>query len=292
MHRPYRYGLNGQNENSSVVKDWRMTWWDRVVEALWPGWAFRGLALVAVWAAAWWLVRRLGRWLRWVSRRVEGTALDERELWIVDRALDAAILVAALLLTTYLLDLTELLYGLITAAGVMGVAVGFAVKDVVANFVSGVFLILSRTFVVGDWVEAAGYSGTVKRLTLRVTEIETFDGPVVTLPNSTLATSAVVNYSAAKRRRIQIPFAVMADQDLGRAAQVLLETIQRDPRILKDPAPQVRFGEIRNRTVELVLLAYCAPGDWFPLTSDLRGAVLQAFAEAGVAWAMPIVKNF
>lgn len=268
-----------------------MTWWDRVVETIWPGWVFRGLALVAVWAAAWWLVRRLGRWLRWVGRRVEGTALDERELWIVDRALDAVIVVAALLLTTYLLDLTELLYGLITAAGVMGVAVGFAVKDVVANFVSGVFLILSRTFVVGDWVEAAGYSGTVKRLTLRITEIETFDGPVVTLPNSTLAASAVVNYSAARRRRIQIPFAVMADQDLGRAAQVLLETTQSDPRILKDPVPQVRFGEIRDRTVELVLLAYCAPGDWLPLTSDLRGAVLQAFAKAGVEWAMPILKN-
>ncbi len=269
-----------------------MTWWDHLRETIWPGWALRILALVAVWVVAWRLVRYLGRWLRQVSSRVRGAALDERELWLVERILGAVVLVAALLLTTYLLNLTGLLYGLLTAAGVAGVAVGFAVKDVAANFISGLFLILDRTFVVGDLVEAGGYSGTVKRLTLRATEIESFDGPVVTLPNSVLATSAVVNYSVAERRRVRLPFAVMAGQDLARAAQVLLETAQADARVLADPAPQVLFGEIRDRTVELVLLAYCAPKDWFQLTSDLRRAVLEAFSKAGVELGMPVLKNF
>ncbi|MGC8838756.1 MAG: mechanosensitive ion channel family protein [Anaerolineae bacterium] len=269
-----------------------MTWWDRLPEVTWPGWVLRILAVVAVWAVAWWLLRYLGRWLRQVSGRVKGAELDERELWLVDRALDVAVIVAALLLTTYLLNLTHLLYGVLTAVGVMGVVVGFAVKDVVANFVSGLFLILDRTFVVGDSVDAGGYSGTVKRLTLRTTKIETFDGLVVTLPNSILATSAVVNYSVAERRRVRLPFAVMADQDLAQAAKVLRETTQSDPRILQNPAPQVLFGEVRDRTVELVLLAYCAPNDWFQLTSDLRRAVLEAFSRAGVELGMPVLKNF
>ncbi|MGQ9456709.1 MAG: mechanosensitive ion channel family protein [Anaerolineae bacterium] len=268
-----------------------MAWWSRLLEATWPGWVLRIAALVAVWAAAWWLVRRLGRWLPRVGGRVEGAELAPRELWLVERALDTAVIMAALLLTTYLLNLTELLYGVLTAAGVMGVAVGFAVKDVVANFVSGLFLILDRTFIVGDWVDAGGHSGIVKRLTLRTTALETFDGPVVTLPNSILATSAVVNYSVAARRQVRLPFAVMADQDLAQAAKVLLETAQADARVLRDPAPQVVFGEIRDRAVELVLLAYCAPGDWFQLTSDLRRTILEAFARAGVELAMPILKN-
>lgn len=268
-----------------------MAWWNRLLETIWPDWVLRILALVVVWAVAWWLVRYLGRWLRRVSSRVEGAELDERELWLVDRILDATVIVAALLLTAYLLNLTELLYGVLTAAGVMGVAVGFAVKDVVANFVSGIFLILDQTFAVGDSVEVEGYSGTVKRLTLRTTEIETFDGPVVTLPNSILATSAVVNYSIAERRRVRLPFSVMADQDLGLAAQVLLETAQTDIRVLEDPAPKVVFGEIRDRSVELVLIAYAAPGDWFQLASDLRKAVLEAFGRADVELAMPILKN-
>ncbi|MBC7225134.1 MAG: mechanosensitive ion channel family protein [Anaerolineae bacterium] len=268
-----------------------MTWWDRMLATIWPNWVLRILALVAVWAVAWWLVRYLGRWLRRASSRVEGAELDERELWLVDRVLDAAVIIVALLVTAYLLNLTGLLYSILTAAGVLGVAVGFAVKDVVANFVSGIFLILDQTLVVGDSVKAGGYSGTVKRQTLRTTEIETVDGPVVTLPNSILATSAVVNYSVAERRRVNLPFAVMADQDLARAASVLLETAQADARVLQDPAPRVVFGEIRDRTVELVLVAYSAPGDWSQLTSDLRAAVLEAFGKAGVELAMPILKN-
>jgi len=268
-----------------------MSWWERAVQVLWPGWVLRVLALVAVWAIAWWLVRHLGGWARRAIGRAKGVTLDERELALVNWGVDALVILTALLLTTYLLNLTELLYGVLTAAGVVGVAVGFAVKDVVANFVSGLFLILDKAVVVGDWVEVGGYSGTVKRLTLRTTALETVDGPVVVLPNSILATSAVVNDSVAERRRVRLPFAVMADQDLGQAAKVLLETAQADARVLADPAPQVAFGEVRDRTVELVLLAYCAPGDWLSLTSDLRRAALEASLKAGVELAVPIRRN-
>lgn len=269
-----------------------MTWWNQLWEIFWPEWALRALGVAGVWAATWFLVRHLSRWVGRLDRRLPGVDLDERELRLVDGLLDTGIVLVALILSTYLLNLTGLLYGLLTAAGVAGVALGFAIKDVASNFVSGAFLLLGRTFVAGDVIEVAGYSGTVKKITLRTTEIVTFDGPVVTIPNSNLATNAVLNYSEADRRRVRVPLSLMVDQDLEQAVAILLDQARADQRVLKEPAPNVIVGEVRDRTVELTLFCFTAPGDWFQTASDLRKGSVEALQAAGIALAMPVLKNY
>jgi len=268
-----------------------VTWWSQFLELIWPEWVLRILGVVAVWVAARWLVRHLGQWIGKLDRRVEEVDLDRRELQALDRLLDVGVTLLALLLTAYLLNLTGILLGLLTAAGVMGIALGFAAKDVVSNFISGFFLILDQTLAVGDFVDVGGYSGTVKQVTLRATEIVTLDGTVVTIPNSAVATGAVVNYSLAERRRVRLLFSLMIDQDLDRAAAVMLEQARADGRVLADLAPNVTVNDVRDQTMELALTCFAAPDDWLQLASDLRKAIVEALGEAGIELAVPVLKN-
>jgi len=268
-----------------------VTWLNQLVEIVWLEWTLRILGVVAVWAVVWWAVHHLGQWVARLGSHVEPAELDQRDLKVVNYLVNTGVILAALILTTALLKLTGLLLGLLTTAGVVGLILGFAVKDVVANFISGAFLLMDQTLVVGDAVEVAGQSGTVKNISLRTTKIVTYDGPVVTLPNSLIANSAVVNYSLAKRRRVRMTFSLMVDQDLERAAQAMLEAARADERVLEDPAPNVVVGDVRDRTVELELICYAAPADWFQLSSDLRKGVVAALQEAGVELAVPVLKN-
>ncbi len=159
----------------------------------------RILAVAATWLAVYILVRYLSRWLRRLSKAATGFSIDNGELKVLDTILDYAIIAAGVLVTLSIFNLTSLLYSVLTAAGVATVMIGFAVKDVAANFVSGLFILLDRPFVVGDSIKVKEHVGRVEKISLRSTRIVTSEGEVVTIPNSLLATTPIVNYSVGQR---------------------------------------------------------------------------------------------
>ncbi|HIC93652.1 MAG TPA: mechanosensitive ion channel [Anaerolineae bacterium] len=159
----------------------------------------RALAVAATWLAVYILVRYLSRWLERLNKAAKGYGIDSGELKLLDMILDYAIIAAGVVVTLSILDLTSLLYSALTAAGVATVMIGFAVKDVAANFVSGLFILLDRPFVVGDRIKVKEHMGRVERISLRSTRIITSEGEVVTIPNSLLATNPIVNYSVGQK---------------------------------------------------------------------------------------------
>ena len=159
----------------------------------------RILAVAATWVAVYILVRYLSRWLERLNKTAKGFGIDSGELKLLDTILDYAIIAAGVLVTLSILNLTSLLYSALTAAGVATVMLSFAVKDVAANFVSGLFILLDRPFVVGDRIKVKEHMGRVERISLRSTRIVTSEGEVVTIPNSLLATNPIVNYSVGQR---------------------------------------------------------------------------------------------
>jgi len=156
-------------------------------------------AVVATWVAVYILVRYLSRWLGRLGKLATGVGIDSREMKVLDMLLDYAIIAAGVLVTLSILNLTSYLHSMLAAAGVATVMLSFAVKDVAANFVSGLFVLLDRPFVVGDFIEVKGYQGRVERISLRSTRIVTSKGEVVTIPNSILATNPIVNRSLGER---------------------------------------------------------------------------------------------
>jgi small-conductance mechanosensitive channel len=232
---------------------------------------------VLTWLAVGFLVRHLSRWFDRFYERVAGQGADRRELHNLDTIASALLVTAGVIITLAILELTPLLMSLLTAAGVTGVIVGFAVRDVAANLISGVFLLIDRPFAVGDFIEASAIKGTVKLISLRVTRIQTEDGLIVTVPNSILASNAVTNHTVNSQCRIELTLALPFTADPDGATRVLLALATAEPRLSPRPAPQVLVGDIRDNAFDLRLICWAPNNAWQQIESDMKRALLAEY---------------
>jgi len=144
-------------------------------------------------------------------------------------------------------DVTAFLAGL----GILGFTIGFALQNIMQNFVSGVILLIEQPFDVGDSVELNGYGGTVLNINLRTTEMRTFDGLIVMIPNADVLSNTITNYTRADRRRIELPVGVSYGSDPAIARQTVLESIKNVPGFLGDPEPVVVFHTFGGSSVDM-----------------------------------------
>ncbi|TIO11210.1 mechanosensitive ion channel family protein [Mesorhizobium sp.] len=173
------------------------------------------------------------------------------------------------------------LSNLALVAGALSLGIGFGLQNVVSNFVSGLILLAERPFKVGDWIVAGDISGTVKKISVRATEIETFQRQSVILPNSNLINNAVGNWTHRnKLGRIDIKVGVAYGSDVKQAHAVLLEIARGHPLVLKNPEPFVLFSNFGPAALEFeirVFLADVMNGNI--VQNDIRFAVLDLFAD-------------
>ncbi|RWP31730.1 mechanosensitive ion channel family protein [Mesorhizobium sp.] len=173
------------------------------------------------------------------------------------------------------------LSNLALVAGALSLGIGFGLQNVVSNFVSGLILLAERPFKVGDWIVAGEISGTVKKISVRATEIETFQRQSVILPNSNLINNAVGNWTHRnKLGRIDIKVGVAYGCDVKQAHAVLLEIARGHPLVLKNPEPFVLFTNFGAAALEFeirVFLADVMNGNI--VQNDIRFAVLDEFAD-------------
>jgi small-conductance mechanosensitive channel len=173
------------------------------------------------------------------------------------------------------------LSNLALVAGALSLGIGFGLQNVVSNFVSGLILLAERPFKVGDWIVAGDISGTVKKISVRATEIETFQRQSVILPNSNLINNAVGNWTHRnKLGRIDIKVGIAYGSDVKQAHAVLLEIARGHPLVLKNPEPFVLFTNFGPAALEFeirVFLADVMNGNI--VQNDIRFAVLDEFAD-------------
>jgi small conductance mechanosensitive channel len=265
--------------------------WDTVVNVVTHTYFGKGLGLVATWIAAWVLVRYLSRWIEALNHYVAGRDIDSRELSTLDRLLDYVVITVAIAVSIAILGLTEALYSLLTAVGVIGIIVGFAVKDVAANFISGIFILIDQPFVVGDAIDISDYSGAVQKISLRSTDIATWDGPVVTIPNSTVATTPVINYSVNPTRRVDVTFSIAYQEDVEAALETVRSVIEAETRRAPDTSINVYVSDVREYAVDVRALFHVPNDDWFAVLMDFRLKVFYEFRRRGVEPAVPVRKN-
>jgi small conductance mechanosensitive channel len=145
------------------------------------------------------------------------------------------------------------LAGLIAGLGIAGFTIGFALQDVAKNFVAGILLLILQPFNIGDAIQVAGYAGSVLNITLRSTDMRTWDGLHVIIPNSDVFVNPIINYSKAGQRRLEIDVGVAYDLDLDRVTRVTLDALGELPGVLADPAPQVVFSNFGGSAIEFKL---------------------------------------
>ncbi len=174
-------------------------------------------------------------------------------------------------------------------AGALSVGIGFGLQSIVSNFVSGLILLAERPIRVGDQIVVKGDEGIVRRISVRATEIETFDKASVLVPNSELITGVVKNWTHANTLgRVNIKVAVGYDADAEKVMQILGACVAAHPGVLKEPAPAILLTEMGSTS--LVFEVFCIVpnlGERGKVKSDIQIAMLRAFREAGIVLSPP-----
>lgn len=181
----------------------------------------------------------------------------------------------------------------VTGLGLTSLALGFALKDVLSNFVAGVLLLAQRPFRIGDQIVVGDVEGSVERIRLRATSIRTYDGRLVLVPNAELFGSRVTNNTESPRRRAAVPFFVGYDADLRHAAAVALDAVRATAGVLDEPPPAVRVAELgqNDAVLEARFWTDSRRSDFTATQALVREAVVAAFRAAGIGLPDPGVRH-
>ena len=175
----------------------------------------------------------------------------------------------------------------IAILGAAGLAIGLALQGSLSNFASGVLIVLFRPYKVGDWIEAAGISGSVEEVQILTTVLKTGDNKQVVVPNSQIMDSIITNYSANDRRRVDMTVGVSYDDNLDKVRKTLEELVSADDRILDDPACTIAVSELADSSVNFVLRPWTATADYWGVKFDLTEAIKKRFDEEGISFPFP-----
>jgi small conductance mechanosensitive channel len=176
---------------------------------------------------------------------------------------------------------------LIAVIGAAGLAIGLAMQGTLQNVAAGVMLLAFRPFKVGDYIDAGGLAGTVKSLSLFVTELATPDNVKIVAPNAELWNKAIFNYSANPTRRLDIGIGISYGDDMDRGLAALKAMAEAEPRIHKDPAPQVMVMALGASSVDLNLRVWVAATDYWAVKFDLTKAAKDRIEAAGLSIPFP-----
>lgn len=172
--------------------------------------------------------------------------------------------------------------GLSALVASLGVTFGLAVNGALGNIAGGVLILITRPFRVDDFVEITGTSGVVEDIHLTMTKIRTGDNKIVYIPNGTVATSTVINYSMKDTRRVDLNFTVGYGSDFEKAKNVVMEIMKSHELVLNDPEPMVRVSGHKESGIELVSRAWCKNGDYWTVYFDLLEQVKTEFDKNGI----------
>ncbi len=172
--------------------------------------------------------------------------------------------------------------GLTALIASLGVAIGLAVNGALSNFAGGVLILITRPFKIDDYIEAGGYSGIVEDIHIVFTKVRTFDNKVVYIPNGTLSSATIINYSEKDLRRVDLFFSISKTEDYKRAEEVILATANAHEMVLKDPKATARIEAHSANDTKIVLKSWVKTGDYWDVYYDLQENVKKALDESGI----------
>lgn len=163
-----------------------------------------------------------------------------------------------------------------------GIAVGMALSGTLQNFAGGVMVLLFKPYKVGDFIEAQGQSGTVKEIQIFNTILNTPDNKTIIVPNGGLSTGIINNYSKEGNRRVDWNFGIGYGDNYDKAKEVLSQMLDEDTRVLKDPAYFIALHSLGDSSVNIVVRAWTAASDYWPVYFDMNEKVYKEFGKHGL----------
>jgi len=175
----------------------------------------------------------------------------------------------------------------IAILGAAGLAIGLALQGSLSNFAAGVLIVLFRPYKVGDWIEAAGISGSVEEVQILTTVLKTGDNKQVIVPNAQIMNSIITNYSANDTRRVDMVIGVSYDDDLDKVRSTLEELVAAEDRILDDPACTIAVSALADSSVNFVVKPWVKTSDYWGVMFDMTEAIKKRFDKEGISFPFP-----
>lgn len=225
-----------------------------------------------------WIVFRL---IAKAIRRVPETKLPAQRTAVIIRFLKYIFYIIVVL---YVLGLFGInLKAIWGAAGIAGVAIGFAAQTSVSNLISGLFVLTEGSIHVGDTIIVGDVTGVVDEVKLLSIRVHTFDNQMVRIPNSTIINSNLTNNSYHDKRRLTLNVGVDYSTDMKLALETLKKAPELCPTVLKDPAPAVWFDGFADSSINLVVAVWFKPEDFLQTKNDLYIAIKKVLDEANIS---------
>ena len=226
------------------------------------------------------IIYLIGRYLIGLVQKIMGKAFEKSEvdpsLATFLKSFAKAILWILLLIsiaTTMGVEMTSF----VAILGAAGLAVGLALQGSLSNFAGGVLILMFKPFKGGDTVEAQGTTGEVESIDILYTKIKNFDNKLVTLPNGILANNLIINYSEKSTRRVDMKVGIAYGTDIKKARKIILEVLNKDERVHKDPEPVVHFNNFGENSLDLTIRSWANTEDLWPVYWENLEAIKEAF---------------
>lgn len=223
-----------------------------------------------------------------VINKLMALALKFKGLSKVDQTVHTFILSSARILLYVVLVVSIIgilgvpMASVVTVLASAGVAVGLALQGALGNIAGGIMIMVFRPFNVGNYISATGGEGTVKSVNLFYTVLTTIDNKEITIPNGSLMNANITNFSAEPVRRVDIEFACSKSEDIDRVQDIMTETMAKNGKIFRDPAPFARISGGTNEAMKFTARAWCKNEDYWDVFYDMQHDIVAALGAAGV----------
>lgn len=218
-------------------------------------------------------------------RRALKEKLSKEHLEMIAKLVSYGIMVIALLWIMPTVGIEP--SGLMVAGGIVALALGFASQSIIGNLISGLFLMGERPVKIGDQVEIAGHRGFVEDIHIISTSIRTLDGLYIRIPNETVFTSSITNYSSNQVRRVDYVIGIRYSDDAEKAVRVIRDVIEEYPLTLVNPEPHVFVDELGDNSVDLVARIWTPTSEWYSVKRELLWKIKVAIEAAGIQIPFP-----
>ena len=239
------------------------------------------ILVVLIGGAGFFLLRFLSALLNRVTRKY----LSQQYSMLLRKAIQytGAVIVLFIILSVLGLKITALL----GAAGIVGIAVGFAAQTSMSNLISGLFLISEKPFQIGDAIRVGDKTGVILSIDLLSVKIKTFDNQYIRIPNSVLINTELTNVTRFPIRRLDIKFSVAYQTDVTRLRRVLLEVAASNPHCLDEPEPLIVFTDFGDSGLQFLFGVWFYKPDYLELKNSLMQQIKESFEAEGILFAYP-----
>lgn len=219
--------------------------------------------------------------VRYIRHAMNKAKMAQLLIEFVSRVAKIMLLIVVLLIAVSVLGI-DVGAGLVSISVVFGFVIGFAFQDMLGNLAAGFMIALTKPFRVGDYVDAAGNSGSIQHVGISNTTMLTVDNKKVIIPNSKVWGDAIVNYTAMNTRMIDFSVGIGYNDDIGKAIKITSDIVNAHENVLSDPSPLIATDELGDSSVNLIIRPWVKTADYWAVKRALLKQIKEAFDEAGI----------